>query len=68
MADTARIDALRKIVAECTAATVEGQVVDLFTASAMVAVYDALSPANQERFGSAPFMQLVTFCLSKITN
>lgn len=56
-----RIDALRQIVTERTAAKVEGTLVDLYTASAMVAVYDALSPANQAKFGDIPLLKLAEF-------
>lgn len=44
----------------------EGQMLDLFTASAMVQVYEALSPANQSRFDEIPLPRLVDFVLSKV--
>lgn len=46
----ARIDKFRRIVDERTMGDVDGQPVDLFSASAVVQVHDALSPENQARF------------------
>ncbi len=45
-----RIAALRRIVAEGQYAKVDGLMVDLFSASAIVKVYDAISLINRERF------------------
>jgi len=47
-------DALKKIVDEKQYAKIHGQVVDLFSASAMVQVADALNEANREKFLSLP--------------
>ena len=41
----------------------EGAFLDLWTASAMVAVFDALGPAQRARFDSMPLDLLVRFCL-----
>jgi len=46
----ARILALRRIVNERQYAKIDGKMIDLFTASAIVTVYDALNEANQKRF------------------
>lgn len=54
-----RIAALRKIVKEHSATRVEGYVVDAFTASMLVKVYDALSAANKEKFGKIALPKLV---------
>lgn len=45
---------LRKIVDEEQAAKIEGTMVDLFSASAIVSVLDAINPANKERFLKLP--------------
>ena len=46
-----KIDGCRDIVSRKQYAKIDGVMVDLFTASAIVAVYDALKvPANQEKF------------------
>ena len=53
-----RITAFRKIVDEKQAAKIDGTLVDLFTASGVVQVYDRLSPANQEKFAAMPVRQM----------
>ena len=45
---------LRQIVAEKQAAKVEGTMVDLFSASAIVSVLDALNETNKEKFLKLP--------------
>ena len=45
---------LRRIVDEKQAARVEGLLVDLFTASAIVSILDGLNPTNRERYLSLP--------------
>ena len=49
-----RIAAIRRIVAEGQYAVVDRTMIDLFTASDIVQVYDALNAANQDRFASMP--------------
>jgi hypothetical protein len=49
-AGQARIAALRAIVRECQYAKIDGVMVDLFTASAIVKVYDAINPENQAMY------------------
>lgn len=58
-----RMVRLRKIVEEHQRARVEGVMVDAWSANAIVKVYDALTPANQERFCalSVPKMASVAF-------
>jgi rRNA maturation protein Nop10 len=46
-----RIEAFRDIVNNCSAKRVDGFLVDLFTASLLVQIYDALSPKGKEKFG-----------------
>jgi hypothetical protein len=54
-----RIPALRAITTSGQAATVEGRLVDIFTASHVVAVHDALSPTNQARFAGMGLDRMV---------
>jgi len=49
-----RIAALRQIVEQKQYAKVDGTMMDLFSASTIVQVYDALSPANKQKFTSMP--------------
>jgi hypothetical protein len=44
--------ALRKIVITKQYAKIDGRMIDLFSASAICKVYDALSDANKEKFCS----------------
>lgn len=62
-----RIAAVRRIVSERQYAKVDGVMVDLFSASAIVAVYDALSEGNRAKFAAmpAPKMAAVAFKLVK---
>ena len=43
------VPACRKIIAEHQCANVQGQIVDMFTASAIIQVFDALNPTNREK-------------------
>jgi hypothetical protein len=65
-----RIGMFRKIVREKQWAHVDKYKVDLFTASAIVSVYDALSDANKEKFGrmSVPRMQSIALDLIQRKN
>lgn len=63
---SARYAAAQRIVANSQHEEVEGVILDLFTASAMVAVHDALSPSAQALFDDIPFEKLATFCISKV--
>jgi hypothetical protein len=56
---TPLIERLRDIVTSKSAARVDGLLVDLFTASAMVQVHDALSPPNQAKFAALPLRRMV---------
>lgn len=71
------LDSLKKIVSSKTADYVKFDggrklKVDLFTAGALVKVYDAVEKTNQEKMrkmlnaGSTQFMKLVDFSLSKV--
>jgi len=58
-----KIERLRKIVSERQNAVVQGVRVDLYSASAIVSVYDKLSPENQRKYSkmSVPKMADVAF-------
>ena len=62
-----KIDRIRKIVTDGTYAMVEGVLVDLFSASAIILVYDNLGLKNQLRFlsKSVPRMAEIAFKLVK---
>lgn len=63
----AGIDACRKIVAEKQAAKVNEVMVDLFSASAIVQVYDAINEANRAKLVSFPVAKVadISFKLCK---
>lgn len=56
-----RIGALRAIVRDHRAARIDGYIVDAFTASMLVTIYDALSPEAREKFGKPDLARLVDF-------
>ena len=56
-----RIDILRRIVKDKQAEKIDGKLMDLFTASMLVQVYEALSPSNHDKFERLPLMNLVNF-------
>lgn len=62
-----RIAAFRAIVTEWDYAKIDGVMVDGFTASVVVQVYDALNDANRAKFSalSAKKMALVALKLTK---
>jgi hypothetical protein len=62
-----RIAALRAIVARGQYAKVDGVMVDLFSASAVVGIYDALSEANRAKYAALPAwkMAAIAFRLMK---
>jgi 23S rRNA G2069 N7-methylase RlmK/C1962 C5-methylase RlmI len=45
-----RINAFRQIVNDCAYAKIDGTMVDLFTASCVVQIYDTLSEQNQMKY------------------
>jgi|GEM_PF-5546283 len=55
-----KIERIRKIVTEGSRAKVEGVMVDLFTAGAIIAVHDHLSPENREKFLAMPIGKMAT--------
>jgi len=54
-----KIQKLKKIVADCQHAKVDGVDVDLFTASAVVQVHDALNEKNRTKFVGLDILQMV---------
>lgn len=55
-----RIAAVRRIVERRQCAKVDDCMLDLFTASAILAIYDKISPENQERYASLPVQKMGT--------
>jgi len=49
-----RMNAIRTVVHESQFAKIDGVMMDLFTASIICQVYDALSDANKEKFANHP--------------
>ena len=62
-----RIAAIRNIVKECQYAKVDGTMIDLFSASAIVSVYDNLNVDNRAKYATLPAgkMGIVAFKLLK---
>ena len=50
---------MRKIVAEGQYTTIDGMMVDLFTASAVINVFDALTEQNQRKFTALSLRKMV---------
>ena len=61
-----RINALRRIVDRGQAEKLDGYLMDIFTASMLITVHDALSPANQIKFEKIPLPKLVDFGWSHV--
>ncbi len=49
-----RIAAIRRVVERKQYAKIDGVMIDLFTASIICQVYDALNPVNKQKFASMP--------------
>lgn len=67
MTTSTRYAAAQRIVTNSTAEKVEGYLLDTFTASALVAVYEAMNDENRARFDSIALPKLASFCLSKVS-
>jgi CelD/BcsL family acetyltransferase involved in cellulose biosynthesis len=61
-----RIAAFRRIVEEKQYAMIDGCTVDLFSASVVVQVYDALSETNREKFAAMPAWKMTTVAFKLI--
>jgi len=60
------IEACRSIVANCQYEKINGGMVDLFSASAIVKVYDAINEANREKFVKLPVERMARISLSLV--
>ena len=62
-----RVAAIRAVVDNCQYAKIDGVMMDLFSASAIVRVYDALNDKNKTMFSgkTAPEMARIAFKLIK---
>jgi len=62
-----RIAAIKGVVAQKQYAKIDGVMIDLFSASAILKVYDAISPANQAKYRELKAYQMgaVAFKLLK---
>ncbi len=62
-----RIAAIRRVVAEKQYAKIDGVMMDLFSASYITQVYDALNPENKIKFASFPAARMagIAFKLAK---
>lgn len=58
-----RYTAAKTAVENKTWQMLEGALLDTFTASAMVAVYEAMNEDNRAKFDSVPLDKLASFCL-----
>ncbi len=54
----ARVQALRQIVAECQYAKIDGIMVDLFSASTILSIHDALNESNKARYSRLPVYRM----------
>jgi len=57
---TDKVEACREIVRQCQFAKIDGYAVDLFTASAIVTVYDALNETNRAKFVALPLHKMAS--------
>ena len=60
-----RIDAIREVVETRTYCKIDGIMLDLFTASMILKVYDNVNEKNQEKYrnSNVPFMATIAFKL-----
>ena len=56
-----KLAAIRKIVTEKQYGKVEGSTVDLYSASAIVLVYDALNDENKAKYLGLPVVRMASF-------
>lgn len=64
---SSKLDYIKRIVAEKSYAKIDGYMVDVFTASAMLGVLNGINPANQAKLLSFPIerMASISFKLLK---
>jgi hypothetical protein len=58
-----RIEAIRNIADSKQYAKVDGVMIDLFSASAIVKVYDALNDTNKEKFKNLPVAKMASVAM-----
>jgi hypothetical protein len=58
LAERKKIEELRSIVNNHQNGVVDGERVDLFTASAIIAIYNGLSEANQVKYAEMPVAKM----------
>ena len=63
---SARYNAAKAVTKSKTACMLEGKLLDTFTARALVAVYEALSPASKVKFDTMPLVGLAAFCVDRV--
>jgi len=56
------VDKLRKIVRKKQANRVDGVLIDLYSASLVVQVYDALNDSNKSKLAALPVRKMVNIC------
>lgn len=61
-----RVAAFRRVVERKQYAKIDGTMIDLFSASAVVGVYDKLSPENQAKFAALPAAKMVSVAFKLI--
>ena len=61
------IDRIRDVVETKSAARIDGLLLDLFTASAVIQVHDALNPDNQGKFAALPLRRMVDVTWKLVT-
>lgn len=66
LAGQAVIDALRTAVAEKSYANINGTTVDLFSASAVIAIFDRVNEANKEKLKAMPIHRMVSVCFATL--
>ncbi|MCA9457388.1 MAG: hypothetical protein KC587_12050 [Nitrospira sp.] len=64
----ARINALRDIVQSKQYAKIDGIMVDLFSASIVLNVYDALNDSNQAKLRACPIPKMVSISMDLLAN
>jgi hypothetical protein len=58
--DVPLIDRIREVVETKTCSRINGLMVDMTTAHAVILVYDALNPKNKETFAALPLRKMVS--------
>lgn len=61
-----KVAAIRRIVDERQYAKVDGCMVDLFSASAIIAVYDALNDENKARFSALTIQKMAAIAFKLV--